>query len=53
MKRAMAVPAAALVVIAALAAVARAQTLSFAEYADALKTYVNDKGMVNWSLNEQ
>jgi hypothetical protein len=43
------VPVSALVVVAALVGNARAQTLSFADYGDALKTYVNDRGMVNYA----
>jgi len=42
-------PVIALVIVAALAGGARAQTFSFADYADALRTYVNDRGMVNYA----
>jgi hypothetical protein len=41
--------AAAFVVAVALAGAAQAQSFSYGDYADALKTYVNDQGMVNYA----
>jgi hypothetical protein len=43
------IPAAAFVVVAALAGAVQAQSFSYGDYADALKTYVNDRGMVNYA----
>ena len=43
-------PAAALVVVAALAGAVQGQPFSYGDYADTLKTCVNDKGMVNYAL---
>ena len=43
------IPAAAFVVVAALSGAVQAQSFSYADYADALKAYVNDRGMVNYA----
>jgi len=48
MKRSM--TAVALVIVAALSGAVQAQPFSYGDYADALKTYVNDNGMVNYAL---